>query len=185
MRPDDSIVSAWYAIDGVNPEPWEASQTAVGYRNGGHYVQHYKSEQLKAYQESVADLFKDQNPEHHFFEGPIELTFYLWRAMADYEVGDGQKSRAHQADATNCQKALEDALQGILFKNDRDVVQTQTRMMEQGADVTPRILIRINTAWPNSPHLDWVLEKYNGLVAAHPKIEKRSNLRRFNVEDTF
>jgi Holliday junction resolvase RusA-like endonuclease len=164
---------AWYILDGINPVPWTSPEASVGYRSGGHYVQMHKTESLRAFQEAVADLFTEQNPGYEKWEGEFLLEFFLWRRLDEYEVEDGKKSRDHRADATNMQKALEDSLQKILYDNDRDCVDIHTRIMEQGPDVEPRILIHI---CPPKPLSGWLPRMASWLATKVPKVEKKSNI---------
>lgn len=136
---------AWYSVAGINPEPWEAAQGAIGRRGGKAYIQFFKTTQLRNYQEAVAEEFKTQNQHWelwHLVETPLEVQFYFWRELS---IGEGQKKqvRAHVADATNLQKALEDALQGILYKNDRQIRSVSSTIVSQNADTTPFILVGI------------------------------------------
>lgn len=166
--------SAWYILDGINPEPWEAPQASVGFRNGKPYVQMHKTEQLRAYQESVVDLLPQQNSHRmRMWDGLIELEFFFWRRLDSYGVGDGARSRRHLADATNMQKALEDALQGLLFLNDRNVVEIKSRIMAQGPNVEPRILIKVGERWENP---SWIEEKAEHLASGVPRLEPKSNI---------
>ncbi len=136
----------WYALDGINPEPWEAPEGSVARgKNGGFYVQMHKPHKVRSFQESVIEQFSLQNP---FWVGSTdqlcEITFYLWRNMPSYESQTGRKAKANWADATNMQKALEDALQGILYDNDRQVIDVRTVIVEQGADIEPGIVIKFS-----------------------------------------
>ena len=141
----DSLANGgtWYTISGINPEPWSASEGAVGKKNGKAFIHFHKPAQLRQYQESVKDEFPLQNPHAVEIEGDIELTFYFWRQLALSEITEEntKKRRAHQADATNLQKALEDALQGIVYKNDRDIRSIRSVIVAQGSDVSPFILV--------------------------------------------
>lgn len=134
----------WYTISGINPEPWAASEGAVGKRGGKSFIHFHKPQQLRQYQESVKDEFPQQNPQVVEISGDIELVFYFWRQLPEYELTEekARKRRSHQADATNLQKALEDALQGLVYKNDRDIRSIRSVIVAQGASVSPFILIR-------------------------------------------
>lgn len=173
----------WYIIDGVNPEPWAASQASIGKRNGKMIPHFHKPEQLRQYQESVKDLFPEQNPHFTKLEGEIELIFYFWRQLPIYEVGEGKSTRqAAQADATNMQKALEDALQGILYENDKDVRSVRSVIVAQGNECSPCILICAGT-YADSEELDTVQDVRRTL--AIPKPEATSNIRDIDVTDIF
>jgi Holliday junction resolvase RusA-like endonuclease len=166
--------STWLIIDGINPEPWTAPEASVGRRSGSNYVQMHKTESLRAYQEAIPEVLREQNPRlESFGEEEIELAFFFWRRLDDYEVGDGKKSRRSWADATNMQKALEDALQGILFDNDRTVRSITSEVMAQGPDVEPRILIHASTYWGTQ---EWITQRAASMAILIPRIEPRSNV---------
>lgn len=129
------------SFDGVNPEPWTAPTASVGRSGGRAFVRMHKSEALRVYQEAVKAEFRRLRPELEPTSAPIELTFVLWRQRTQYQDSAKRTRTKNAADATNMQKALEDALQGVLFENDRQVVSVCTRVMAQGIDVEPRIII--------------------------------------------
>lgn len=127
-------------LSGINPEPWTAPLAAAGRKGGRVYATVSKSASLKAYQQAVREcamdalneLDDDIEPIH---DDNVSLRFWLWRQLLPSGVG------SHRADATNMQKALEDALQGIIFENDRQVVDIQTVIVAQREDVEPLIVI--------------------------------------------
>lgn len=138
-------------ITGINPEPWTAPSVGIGRARGKVYPQVYKNEQLRAYQEALKESVKQAYPDVK--PSPkgrrINLFFYFWRDMPTYE-GDSKLVYKNQADATNLQKATEDALQGILYANDRDVVHIESTIVEQGPGVESRIVVRMEepmNAW--------------------------------------
>jgi Holliday junction resolvase RusA-like endonuclease len=134
----------------LNPEPWTAPSISVGRRGGKPFPMVYKNEALRSYQEAVKELL----PTHIWVEPPIHLEFYFWRQLPDYTTDKDVRARKHHADATNMQKALEDALQGVLFKNDKDVRSIRSWVMDQGKDVDPMvgIIIRRSGAVPDVEH---------------------------------
>ena len=132
----------WYALK-VNPEPWAVGPLGVGRRNGKVFPTIGQNAQLAAYQETIREEF---GTGHRMLEGDLKVMFYFWRNLATYRTQSGKMHRKHQSDATNMQKATEDALQGILFKNDRDNVFVSSVVMAQGPDVVGKILIHIEPA---------------------------------------
>lgn len=139
----------WYKVQNINPEPWEASEGSIGRKNGKTFIHFRKPTQLRMYQEAVASAFREQNTVTPV-EGDIDITFYFWRALEQYELDEGKRRRMHVADATNLQKALEDALQGVLYENDRNNRRVTSEIMDQGQEVTPFILIRV-TQYKSNP----------------------------------
>ena len=129
----------WFVLD-VNPEPWAIGDLSVGRRNGKAFPMVGRNNQLHSYKEAVKEALGDPGI---FFEGPIELQFFFWRRRDEYKTPQARTHRKHEADATNLQKATEDALQGVLFKNDKDVNDIHSVVVEQGSDVTPRVVVAI------------------------------------------
>lgn len=123
----------WFTLD-VNPDPWAIGPLQLGKRNGKFFPHVGPNRQLLAYKETVAELLGDITP---LEPGEYDLSFYFWRRLD----GSGRNVK-HSADATNLQKATEDALQGILFGNDRDVRKISSEVVEQGPDVRPMVVIR-------------------------------------------
>lgn len=132
-------------IRGINPVPWQPS------RPGGRgNKQFFKPAELAMYQDSLAAAL--QALDTRKWEGPMSLRLYLWRKLeAGTRTHSGRRHRAHQADATNMQKATEDACQGALFANDREVVDVHTMIMEQSPECEPRIIIEIMEPKPWLP----------------------------------
>lgn len=129
----------WFLLD-VNPEPWAIGPVSVGRRGGKVYPIVGRNQQLDSYKQAIAEELGD---EHEFIVGPIQLEFYFWRNLAEYKTPQARAHRKHEADATNLQKATEDALQGILFKNDKDVKDVRSVIVEQGSDTVGRVLFSI------------------------------------------
>lgn len=131
----------------LNPIPWTSGTAGIRRVNGKLVPYIAKDPGLAAYQTAVREQLiaaLDGNTSVHLVHPPYKIVFYLWRALEQADVGMDRKRRAHQADATNMQKALEDALQGILIGNDRDVDDIRTVLVEQGPDVEPGIVVQIN-----------------------------------------
>lgn len=128
-----------YVIEGINPEPWQSPKIGIGRKNGKPYPLVSKPERVRAFQEAVAENLRDAFPDLEPLIVPIDLTFYLWR---QHEPG------RNRVDATNCQKALEDALQGVLIANDRQVKSIHTHLIQNEHIETPVILIQISDPEP-------------------------------------
>lgn len=133
----------WFVL-GLNPEPWAIGP--VGYSRHGGKMSAYvgRNQQLDAYKEAVAEALNDLlDPNFEMYEGKLDLKFYFWRNMAEYKTPQAQSHRKHEADGTNMAKATEDALQGVLFANDKNVKRMTWEVVEQGPDVIPAIAIQI------------------------------------------
>lgn len=133
----------WFILS-INPEPWAVGSLAVGRRDGKVYPYIGPNAQLVAYQEAIREELGD---DHELTSGDLKIRFYFWRQLSAYTTTSGRSHRKHQTDTTNLQKALEDALQGILFKNDRAVKDIRSVIVDQGQNVVPKIVISIDTAF--------------------------------------
>lgn len=132
----------WLMIP-LNPEPWAIGPVGVK-RNAGKISAYVgRNQQLHAYEAGVADHVKRLWDGRPPLEGKVKLTFYFWRQRSEYKTAQSRTHRKHEADVTNLQKACEDAMQGIVFTNDRDNSDVRSVMVDQGEDVTPLILIKI------------------------------------------
>lgn len=131
-------MSAWFVLN-LNPEPWAIGP--VGYSRRGGKMSAYvaRNQQLDAYKQAVREALGPQNK----IEGKINLKFWFWRNRAEYTTPQALTHRKHEADGTNLAKATEDALQGVLFDNDRDVSHQEWFLVAQGPDITGRIVIYI------------------------------------------
>lgn len=135
----DDEGATWFCV-GINPEPWAVGPLSVGRRRGGLFPIMGQNAQLAAYQEAVREELGDG---YEPLKGRYKIRFYFWRNQADYKTSSGKSHRKHIADATNMQKALEDALQGVLFENDRDTWDIRSVIVDQGPDVIGKILFSV------------------------------------------
>jgi len=123
----------------LNPEPWAVGSVT----HAGKGARIGPNPNLVAFQNAVRESLEgaEMLPETQY-----KLTFYFWRQQARYlDMSDHIRQR-NQADATNLQKGLEDALQGTLFKNDRDVRDIRSIIVDQGPGVNPGIIIKAESA---------------------------------------
>lgn len=132
----------WYYLH-INPEPWAVGPLDLGRKSGKLYATMGQNQQLAAYQEAVRDELRSQDPE--FIEGQAFIQAWFWRNRAEYTTPNQRKHRKHEADGTNMLKAIEDACQGVLFNNDRDNQAGAWWIVEQGAEVEGKILLRVGT----------------------------------------
>jgi Holliday junction resolvase RusA-like endonuclease len=135
----------------VNPEPWAIGP--VGYARRGGKMSAYvgQNKQLDAYKQAVAESAKPLLPaDHILWNCDMQLEFYFWRQRADYKTPQARTARKHEADLTNMVKATEDALQGVVYKNDRDTKSIIAHLVEQGPDVQGRILVCVRREYSAS-----------------------------------
>lgn len=138
----------WYYLP-INPVPWEVGPLGVGRRNGKAFPTIGRSQNLYAFQQEVKEFFPE-GIKVPMLDGPVEVFFWFWQQLEVYHTPRGRKQTKKAADATNMQKATEDALQGILFDNDRDNRRVGSEIVEQGTDVTPGIAIKVCSYVSNS-----------------------------------
>lgn len=130
-------------LEGINPTPWTAPEVSVGRRGGRVFPQVHKKAELRTYQEAIKEELATAYTGPVIIS-PVSIQFYFWRRIETYERTDGKSVRKHRADATNLQKALEDALQGIVIKNDNQVQHVSSTIVEEGDDVEPHITIVVS-----------------------------------------
>lgn len=135
------LVNAWYLLP-LNAEPWKVPSASIGRARGKLHIEMHKDRGLVAYQEAVKEQMATLYPDAPKLEGEVDITFYFWRHLALYQGAKKLVTR-NACDATNAQKALEDALQGILYDNDKANVHVESWVMEQGSHVEPLTMIRV------------------------------------------
>lgn len=156
----------WRVLD-VNPEPWVVPPfTVIRNKQTNKMIPKAgKSQQLAAFQDAVREALEDNQ---QVISGDIRLVFYFWRRL-DSQISEGKRrTTRNQADATNMQKATEDALQGVFFGNDRNVRDIRSVLVDHGAEVTPRIVLHVEPwVWFNPdeiPQHVWnLIDKQNNL----------------------
>lgn len=134
-----------YSLD-LNPLPWTPGTiTSARGKGGGRYAKMIKDPALEFYQEAVREAMWETYPDIVTSPKgtPLRMEFYFWRQLEGASDAEGKKHRAHRADATNLQKALEDALQGVLYENDQDVIDIRSIIVDQEQDTKAGIAIVI------------------------------------------
>lgn len=129
-------------IEGLNPEPWTAPDISMERRGSRTYPRASKSPILAAYQEALRENIAEAYPDLPMMpDVHLQLSFHFWRKLDLYKTATGRNMQRKVADATNLQKATEDALQGILFKNDNQVKRVASEIVAEGVDVEPHIVV--------------------------------------------
>jgi Holliday junction resolvase RusA-like endonuclease len=141
---DENFIK-WYALN-LNPEPWRIGPIGWKVVNGRKIPFVAPDPDLKNYQEAVREQLGFQLEHGGIlpYGGLVSLHFFFWRQLDSYET-DEKKSQRHIADATNMQKALEDALQGTLITNDRNVRRIRSDLIEQTPTTVPAIIIKFSS----------------------------------------
>lgn len=130
----------WFVLHDINPEPWRVGPASVARNRAGKWFARIGPDtQLVAFQNAVKEALEGTAVK---LDGEIELRFYFWRRLDKYTTTRRTSTR-HVVDATNMQKATEDALQGVLMDNDREVKSIQSTIVEQSIDTAARIVICI------------------------------------------
>lgn len=145
----------WLVLQ-VNPEPWAVGPLQAVRRGGKLSAFMGRNQQLASYQEAVREAVREQWGDLPTLDGLIRLDVYLWRQRSEYKTPAERKHRKHEADATNMLKALEDALQGVLFKNDRDNISVSSHIIQQDGTVQGKVVIRVQVVDPVQHRADLV-----------------------------
>lgn len=140
-------------IRSYNPEPWTVGTVGIGRKNNKPYGRISKDGRLLNYQNGVAEDIKTAYPNLEPFPKttPLQVEFYFFRHLEQYTTQSGRNMTRHRCDVTNASKALEDALQGVLFHNDIDNVATLPVMVNQAKNIEPLILIHARPWTESSP----------------------------------
>lgn len=127
----------------INPEPWAVGPLGAARRGGKLSAYMGQNVQLHAYQEAVREELRYQWGELPMLTPPLAISVYFWRNRAEYTTDNQRQHRKHEADATNMLKAFEDAMQGIIFANDRDNVVVRAQTIDQGPEVVGQIVVSV------------------------------------------
>jgi hypothetical protein len=128
----------------IQPEPWAMGIISIGRnKSSGKFIPIVSANPtVSAYEQAIAS-------ELERFGASLKLPLYsvrftFSRQLISYTKLDGGTASRNQADVTNMQKATEDALQGVLIGNDRDVIRTESRMAgPQTAETDPWVLVEV------------------------------------------
>lgn len=130
---------AWYFLP-INPQPWTTPPFSPARVGGKMIVKAGRNEDNHMFKLAVQEELQRQGAT--MITAPYKkISFVFWRKLDQYEDSAGRKRSKNRADATNMQKLTEDALQGILFENDRDNFSVSSHVAEQTKDTVPGILI--------------------------------------------
>jgi hypothetical protein len=172
MSPDPR--HRWYLIH-LNPEPW-----AIG---TAHAKGISPNPGLVSYQHAVKGELEG---EAMLPPAMRRLTFYFRRKVDKYlDAADHRRSR-NAADATNLQKGLEDALQGVLFENDREIRDIRSVIVQQGTQVDhPFIIIHAQTVSESLPSVDEIPPELLEEALLGPALELKKQTRWQGADELF
>ena len=127
----------------INPVSWAVGPLGIGRRGGKPYPYMGRNEKVHSYQEEIREWFAGLDEQPKMLEGEVTVKCYFWRRLDRWTGQSGRETGDHISDGTNMLKATEDALQGILFENDRQVKNGSFHIQEQGPNTKPGLGIWI------------------------------------------
>jgi Holliday junction resolvase RusA-like endonuclease len=146
-------------ITGINPEPWDLGTISTGRRkSGGISANMSPNAKLVAYKNALREELTKKKVVKLPDDSPVSLVFYFLREIEVYQ-GPRKTTYGHVADATNLQKATEDALQGILFDNDSVVHDIHSTILGQATGIEPGIIIHVTPYIPDPSLYLWAIEQ--------------------------
>jgi Holliday junction resolvase RusA-like endonuclease len=138
------VISYYIVTGNINPEPWAIGPIGWSTWGGKKHPTVAPDPGLKTYQDAIKIFFAQNYPQCIPVEYDVKLTLFFWRKLDKNDLtSTGRVSTKHISDATNLGKGLEDALQKILYKNDRQVKRISSEIVEQGLDTKPGIVIKL------------------------------------------
>jgi Holliday junction resolvase RusA-like endonuclease len=163
-------------VRGVNPVPWTAGTPAMTRGQGGKtFPTIAKSGELVNYQEALASIIKKRSSSDAACMWPdgmdLDARYYFWRELTTYQ-GPKRMVTKHEADATNMQKATEDAMHGVLFTNDKYCRRVCSLSVEQSKQTSPCVIIDV-----------WPLGKSEPALERHEAIALRNQIEALMGED--
>lgn len=128
----------------LNPEAWAVGPVGVMRQNGKLRPYIGRNQQLHAYKEAVKEELQQRYGSLMPTQAQVELFLYFWQRLDKYESSSGRKTQDRRADLTNLVKAFEDAIQGVLIKNDTQVKAQRSVIVAQNTELpVTGVLVRI------------------------------------------
>ena len=128
----------------TNPEPWRVPPMSPGRnkKTGKLIVVSGRDELVASYQEEIRDELSRQGA--YLMDPDYKLEFFFHRKSETINTGSGRRNTRSKADATNMQKAIEDALQGVVITNDTHVVDVRSRIVPSDSMASePFVFVRV------------------------------------------
>lgn len=128
----------------TNPEPWRVPPMSAGRnKKTGHLIaQSGRDQMLFSYQEEVRESMMSAGA--YIMEPGYKIDLFFYRLQETINTGSGKRNKRSRADATNMQKAIEDALQGTVLHNDVDTIDIHSRVIPAGTmGDEPFVFIRV------------------------------------------
>lgn len=116
-------------------------------KNGKPYPMAHTPPAQRDYQQAIRDAIEEGYPDLEMFPPGTTLYafFYFWHKINQYQTQTGRNMKSKDIDTTNAVKSTEDALQGLVYKNDTNNRLSLGFMMEQGIDVEPQVMVYVTT----------------------------------------
>lgn len=133
-----------FMMPGINPEPWEVGPVSwrTDRATGKRSPTIGPVKKLVNYQDALRIEFKRQYKGKPT-DSDVQISMYFWRRLDSTATANGHKQDAKVSDSTNMQKATEDAMQGIIIKNDRQTKDIRSAIVEEGPSVDPGVLVKV------------------------------------------
>jgi Holliday junction resolvase RusA-like endonuclease len=143
-------------VTGINPVQWKEPNHGVARGpKGRQYVSSWKNAEMQAYQLALCEAIVDADPDRQFpiYEsGDLIVDFFFWRNLErTISPRTGRATSKRRADRTNLLKSTEDALQGILYANDSQIIGGEAIVVAQGHDVAPAVVVIVRPATDERP----------------------------------
>lgn len=156
----------------INPQPW-AMGTVTPYKRVA------PNKTLVAYQSAIRDSLADAGAV--ILDGPYSIRFTFARTRERFINPAGKHGVQNQADATNMQKATEDAMQGVLIGNDRDVFHVESDNYPQGIDELAYVIIEVKyeCEWEDRNYSEYLtneaLDAFTAMMVKHEREQEEQS----------
>ena len=89
------------------------------------------------FEETFAQHWKEQNPGHELLEGPIGLQVLIGSnhiEVSVWELEEGTRPKYIQGDVDNYIKAISDSLNGVAYKDDKQIHHLEAWLTKEVID---------------------------------------------------
>lgn len=134
----------WYYLP-INPQGWAVGPLAVKRMNNKLIPFMGRNQELHMFKETVKEELFSRYGALIPVDEDVELCVYAWQRLDEYRSATGRKSKDKFADLTNIVKAAEDAIQGVLIKNDNRVMAQRNVIMDRSPSINGCLVICLRT----------------------------------------
>lgn len=101
-----------------------------------------RDELVASYQEEIRDELSRQGA--YLMDPGYKIEFFFHRIKETVNTGSGRRNTRSTSDATNMQKAIEDAMQGVVITNDTHTVDIHSRIVPSDSMTSePFVFVRV------------------------------------------